>query len=581
MSAAIARSCPGSMAPRRWLPPRVPVVAVLLVFVALFGQTGTGWAADPTGGAAGAVLERDAQLRRQRLLQQRLEERDRREPEEPVTDKTAVPPPAAPAGDVSFHVSRIEVGESAILDQASIRRIVAPLEGRRVALQELFDAVEAINRLYAEQQAVAARAILPPQKVSGGVVTIRLVEGRVGVIELSDNRDTDERFIRERLSSQPGDLVRIGSLEQDLFFFNTVNDVQLRAVLKPGEAAGTTDYLISVLEPERHQYHFFLDNAGTRDVGRERIGVSYLDRSLTGVRDSLSLGGSLAEGTRSAYVAYSRPVTTGGTRLAFSLDYSEIDIVDGALEPLNVSGDSYNLGLFATHPLRVTRAVLINGFAGLNVKESTTDFDDVTLFETRVRTVSLGFDAQAFGADSSWYTRHFLTAAREGWGNDRNFLNYNGEGSWLRLLPGGDTLLLRGRAQLSNKDLLPTSEQFQVGGMSSVRGYPEGLLIGDEGYFVSIEYARTLRRDDGTGPDMASHQPLRGFVFFDHGAAFPFKGDDEDVDRDDFLTSAGFGINIDLGRQFRGRLVAGFPLFTRDDGKDDPSVHFYVQSTPF
>ncbi len=553
-----------------------------LLLLALFPLAGPSPAADPTGGAAGAVTERDAQQRRQRALERRLEQREGLQTEEPVSDQTGAPPgPAVAPSDIRFEVTRIEVSESAVLEQEAIRDIVGPLEGRRVALQDLLDAVAAINRLYAVRGFAAARAMLPPQKVSGGVVSIRLVEGRIGTVSVSENRDTDERFIIDRLDPRPGQLVEINRLEESLFYFNTVNDVQLRAVLKPGETAGTTDYLIRVIEPERHESYLFLDNGGTRDVGRERLGISFVDRSLSGVRDSLSLGGYLAEGTRSAYFAYSRPVSTRGTRLALSLDYSEIDIVEGALEPLNVSGDSYNLGLFASHPLVVTRGLLLNGFGGVNLKRSRTRFDDITLFETKVRTVSLGFDAQAFDQEGSWYTRHFVTVAREGWGNTKDFLKYNGEASWLKILPGGDTLLLRGRAQLANRDLLPSSEQFQVGGMSTVRGYPEGLLIGDDGYFVSAEYAFAIGEDAGDGPVSPFAQRLRAFGFLDHGAAFPFKGNDQGTDSDDFLTSAGLGLNLNLGRYLRGRLVLGVPLFTRDDGEDDPSLHFYVQSMPF
>lgn len=205
----------------------------------------------------------------------------------------------------------------------------------------------------------------------------------------------------------------------------------------------------------------------------------------------------------------------------------------------------------------------------------------MTLFETRVRTVSIGLDAQKFDAEGSWYTRHFVTGALEEWGNTKDLLKYNGEGSWLKLLRSGDTLLLRGRVQAANKDLLPTTEQFQVGGMSTVRGYEEGLLTGDDGYFVSAEYNFPLSGGVSSGEASPFDDRWRGFVFFDQGAAFPFKGNNESIDSDDFLASVGVGLSVNLGRRLNGRLVAGVPILSRDDGEDDPMIHFYLQSMPF
>lgn len=540
-------------------------------------------AANPVSGAAGAVMERDIQQRQQQDMERRIEEQQRLQPAgETIRDETVTPEPTpAPGREARLDVTRIMVTESSILTEQEIHNIVSPLEGRRVALQEIFDAIDEINRLYEERKFLAAKAILPPQKVVNGVVLIRLVEGRIGDVSVLDNASTDDAFIVDRLDAASGELVEIGRLEESLFYFNAVNDVQLRAVLKPGELPGTTDYVIHTVEPDRYDSYLFLDNAGTRDVGRERLGFSFVDRSLTGQRDSLSLGGYVAEGTRSAYLAYNRHVSHQGTRLALSVDYSDIDIVDGPLEPLNVTGSSYNFGVFVSHPLIVSRQLLLNGFGGLNIKRSTTDFDDVTLFETDVRTVSLGFDAQSSDTGTSWYTRHFVTMALESWGNTKDFLRYNGEGSWLKALNNGNSLLLRGRLQLANKDLLPTSEQIQVGGMSTVRGYSEGLLIGDDGYFVSAEFGFPLSSSGTTNPDSPFGGRWRGFVFFDTGAAFPFKGNNQGIDSDDFLASVGAGLSIDLGRQLRGRLVAGVPIISRDDNADEPRMHFYLQSMPF
>jgi hemolysin activation/secretion protein len=538
--------------------------------------------AAPPPSTPGSVLERSRESR-EFLEQQRRLRVPAEAPEPEIIDTTEPPAQPAPASDVRFLLEAVRFSPSELLAADELRDIADDYVGREVTVGDLFALVEAVNALYRERQVIAAKAVLPPQRIEQGVVQIMLVEGSVGAIDVEGNQHTRNTFVTDRLESlQLGRPVFLDRLESDLFFFNAVNDIDLRAVLKPGESFGTTDYVLQVVEPTQYENTFFIDDAGRDDVGLYRIGFSHFNRSLSGIRDTLSIGGHVAEGTKALYGAYNFPLNNRGTRLGISADYSEIDIIDGPLEPLDVTGDSFYAGLFITHPLRVRRTDIVNGFVGYSFKESSTDFEDATLFETRVRSLTAGADIQSNRFEVSWFGRATVTDAPNTWGNTKAFWRANAELSRLQVLPKNQVLLLRGRGQWSPDDLLPSSEQFQIGGMSTVRGYPEGLLIGDKGYFASAEFSFPL--DPAVAADPSANpfeQRWRGILFLDHGGAFPFKGNDESTDDDDFLTSVGGGINLDLGRQLQARLVVGFPLSSRDDGEDDPRVHFYLQSQPF
>ena len=92
--------------------------------------------------------------------------------------------------------------------------------------------------MYVDKGFMAARAVLPPQTVEDGVIHVTLVEGRVGDVVVEGNQYTQGRFITDRISLVPGDLLDVAQLESDLIFFNAVYDVQLVARLEPGEAFG-------------------------------------------------------------------------------------------------------------------------------------------------------------------------------------------------------------------------------------------------------------------------------------------------------------------------------------------------------
>ena len=127
---------------------------------------------------------------------------------------------------------------------------------------------------------------------------------------------------------------------------------------------------------------------------------------------------------------------------------------------------------------------------------------------------------------------------------------------------------------------MPSTEQFQLGGLASVRGYTEGLLVGDKGYFVSAEVNFPLRPTGGDASDDLFGGQVRGAVFLDHGGAFPYKGNGQGRSKDDYLTSFGFGALFNFTKMLTGQLYVGFPTAERR-GESDPRVHFTLQMPLF
>jgi len=104
--------------------------------------------------------------------------------------------------------------------------------------------------------------------------------------------------------------------------------------------------------------------------------------------------------------------------------------------------------------------------------------------------------------------------------------------------------------------------------MSTVRGYPAGVLSGDEGYFASYEMSFPVK------------EKWRGLVFIDHGGAFPFKGNNAGTDSSGYISSIGGGLNMSLSETVSARFALGIPLNNRDDGEDEPMLHFYLSYIP-
>ena len=156
----------------------------------------------PSAANPGALQQRriDEEERRRQL-----EQLERREITDPVRREAAPPPAAPPAGEaVRFTVREIRFTESAILPAEALAELAGPYTGREVSLAELRELTARIDAAYRERRVVTARAVIPPQDVSDGVVDIRLVEGRVGEIAVEGNASTDAEFITRRIGLVPG-----------------------------------------------------------------------------------------------------------------------------------------------------------------------------------------------------------------------------------------------------------------------------------------------------------------------------------------------------------------------------------------
>lgn len=522
----------------------------------------------------GATQERSLQnqqyFQQRQQLKRQAETRDEELIEQIEADR---PGTAEPAGQARFRLRDVRVGPSRILSAADIDRTVQPYLNRDVTLDDLYRIVNALNDLYKQKRVPTARAILPPQEVTDGVVTIQLIEGRLGTVTVTGNATTRADFIRYRVRLNEGEPVDLTRLERDLLRFNAVFDARIKALLKPGKEFGTTDFTLTVVEPNRFEGTIYSDNTGRDETGKERGGFTIAANSLLGRRDRLSFGGVFADGTQGFNVAYDVPVGRWGTRVRISFDTSDVDVEDGPLAPLNIEGDSDVLSFVITHPFLVRAARQLTAFTGYNIKSSDTAVSGVEVFNTDVRSAVLGINYLQYDSRGYWYAQSVLTQGFDAFGGDRDFLKSNSEFSRIHFLSKRVYLLLRTSLQFSDEPFLPSSEQLQMGGLTTVRGYREGILIGDAGYFVNAELhfpvAISINNQD------LFRNRLNAFVFADQGATLAVKDNDDD----NTLVSAGAGFNVRINKYLNGRFVVGFPL--KDDLRSDENdvrFHFYIQA---
>ncbi len=564
-----AGSPPDPVAPRR---PRRGLTLLATGLVLASATAASAQTSPPV--EPGAVHEHSANTQRYYEQQQQLEAKPVA-PHSDVTNRTqAAEHPAPAAAGPVFHLRKVETNPSAILSADEIAAVTAAYVGREVHMADLTAMVAQINALYARKGFVTARAVLPPQKVENGIVRVQLVEGRVGRVSIEPGAHTRDTYVQRRIPLQPGDLVQLQRLEDWLTYFNRTNDVRARAVLEPGAQLGTTDVKLDLTSPENSTTSFFFDNAGYDSIGRRRVGFSQRWASLSGHRDPLAAGGYWAAGTIAGYASYDYPVTVRGTRLGAAFSYDRIQVRSGPLAPLGVKGRFYDASLRWSRPLAVSRTLLFEASVAPHYQRSVLESSSVPISRVLVKSLVLGGDLQAVDRHGVWVLQNSLTLGSHNLGGTNSFAKDNLAVTRWEPLGAGFVAMFRadGQGKIAGSARLPPSEQLQIGGLSSVRGYPEGELVGDSGYLFSAELDAPLPLGDHDFHGVPLKDRFKLAVFVDHGAIIGAPGNR-------YATGVGAGLIINLSRYLTGRLNLATPLQDRS-GLDRWAFEFYLQTSP-
>jgi len=148
-----------------------------------------------------------------------------------------------------------------------------------------------------------------------------------------------------------------------------------------------------------------------------------------------------------------------------------------------------------------------------------------------------------------------------------DFVAWLGQGQFVHAIAGSDVqLVVKGAVQASDRPLL-TLEQFALGGVESVRGYPENHLVRDEGATGSIELHIPIWQKNGL-------QVLTLIPFLDAGAGW---NRHERTGPSEILTSPGIGITFTPNSHISLAVFYGVPLQHLAHSTHDPQdlgLHF-------
>jgi hemolysin activation/secretion protein len=453
-----------------------------------------------------------------------------------------LPPPPSPGAPalsqgIRVHVREFRfVGNSVVSDE-ELQAIATPYAGREIGNLELDDLRLRLTRRYTDAGYINSGAVLPDQDVSEGVVTYRIVEGRLSAIALGGSHRYDPEFLRARIGSGAEGVLNINRLQERLqVLLQDPLIERIAAELAPGVAPGEAVLRAEVTSAPLFLAGFSLANDRSPSIGADQLEGLFAVRNLLGRGEVLALRPAKTEGLEDYGVGLSLPLTARGLTLNLRAQRTRSRVVEAPLDQLDIGANSKSYEAGLSYPLIAAprRSLNVNAFVA---KRST---DSLFLGQpspfipgepdgrTTVSVLRLGIDGVDRTPQRVLAGRLQVSHGLDAFGAtvaaadipDSKFTAMLAQLQWVQRIAGDrGQLLIRGELQKANDNLLGP-EKYSVGGIDSVRGYRRDLLVRDNGWLGSLEYRHRLARVPLRAAAGADEGTLQLVVFADTGQAW-------------------------------------------------------------
>jgi hemolysin activation/secretion protein len=492
-----------------------------------------------------------------------------------------------PVQDVPFLIRKVEFTGNTMVSSEEIRKIVESYEGKEMKLSEAKAIAMAITQAYRSRGFITCRAYIPPQKLSEGVLKIQILEGKLGKISVKGNRFFSKQLLKRYLDQHQGKVLEYDKLKRDLSTLNLHPDREVKAVIIPGKTLGTSDLVLEVKDQNPLHIGAEINNFGTRVTGRERYIISARHTNLLGIDDIFAARVQFGDEVFAVGSQYVVPVGEYQTQVGTSVNYTDVT-VGKEFGILDLGGQAFASSFFINQPIYKWRNLDFTLTGSFEYKDIENTVLGSTSSKDELRILHAGFNIEEVDQWGRTFIINDFAFGTPWFGasdsNDPNLSRADAEPAFFkytlsanRIHPVYDYtyLLMKGNAQFTPDDLLP-SEQFDIGGVYSVRGYPQSDYLGDYGVGGSIELRVPWYFIPKEVKAPWSDQPLWNrinFVGFVDAAHAELRAPAVGEFKSRNYVGLGAGVRFDLPKNWVGRFEYGFPV--GDDPVDGSNSQFY------
>lgn len=474
-------------------------------------------------------------------------------------------------------VRQFKLEGNTVFSAQELSAVTAPYENRAITSEELQELRRKLTQCYVDKGYVNSGVVIPDQKMTDGILVLRVVEGSLSKIDISGNKYFRDSYLEKRLKLGAGPPLNVFELRESLLVLQQDPRIErINARLSPGAEKEESVLNVQVEEKLPYTLGAEVGNVVSPAIGGVRGGMHFIHDNLTGNGDIFAADvGITTNGLADWNLAYSMPVTARDTMVGIQYRRNQATIIETPFKNLDIESLTDTMGITVSHPIfKKADTELSLGLTGERRYSKTTLLGRPYSFSAGVENGEATVTALRFFQEYMLRSQSQVLALRStfNFGVDvfdastnlpdpnGQFFAWQGQVQYIRRLMNTDMeLAFRTNAQLSADPLLPV-EKFPIGGMYSVRGYRENRLVRDNGVASSLE-CRIPVLYGAKGRRILQLTP-----FFDYGASWNTSWPTLDPRH---IYSVGVALRWDITDKIRLMTYGALPFVKFDDADED------------
>lgn len=450
--------------------------------------------------------DRDSiEQQQQQLLRQNQQQRESLDRAVPLPRTTLPSAPDAMKGPC-FTINRVVLDGSSLINQRQQQMLFAPWQGRCLDVSRIQQLTDTVSDWYISRGYITSRAFLVEQDLSHGELHLAVLEGRLQKIKMDG---ASGREIRMAFTGLEGSILNLRDIEQGMEQINRTRTTPVQIEILPGTQQGWSVVHLNATPEFPLSASVSFDNNGQKSTGVGQINGGLTGNNLLGLADSWFVSGGRSSAFSNAKDAQNFAagvsVPYGYSLLGYSYSWNNyLSTIDNNGYLWRSNGDT------ETHRVNLSHVLFRNGdiktgvSLGLSHRINRNYLDDVLLQSSSRKLTSLLFGLnhtqKMFGGVATFnptFSRGmpWLGAENDGSKNGdlpkAQFRKWSLNASFQR--PVADNLWWLASAYGQwTPDRLYGSERMTIGGESSVRGFKEQTISGDNGAYWRNELNYTL-----------------------------------------------------------------------------------------
>ncbi|AKL98236.1 ShlB/FhaC/HecB family hemolysin secretion/activation protein [Endomicrobium proavitum] len=418
---------------------------------------------------------------------------------------------------------KIEITNSDIpgVSQSAINNVLDLYKQKMMGIQEISEIQEKLQKLFFDAGYASARVYIDGNTLNDDILTFVVMDGYIEdvVFQNAAGKKYPKFFnALQSFSFYPfaaGSLLNIADIDQGLEQMNRLASNNASMEILPASKDGYSVIRVTNDIGKRFNLSFSADNSGTENTGYYKAGVSISADNLLMLNDNL-------------YFNYSRNIDgnkddkrNNGYFASFSVPFGYFTFMTSFFKsdyntPMGVSFGSQYVSDGTTQNENASLEVIVKrgqtykiSLGGeLSVKETENFIDNIRIdASSKKLTVSSGFLTFLYYLNaSSIYGKLSYNCGLNWLGAIKNYDiegSPKGQFSSVSLYTQYSQYFKIPLIQLQSKyaltanghycdDILYSSEQISIGGQSSVRGFKEGSVNGEKGFYLKNDLTWTL-----------------------------------------------------------------------------------------